>query len=334
MTILKKIKLKIGDNKVRYIYFFDLLICSYRITYKKNKKNIVDFKILPSESSLGVYSKKESSDRAIFYLKVNCNNDFALMCLQNWINIVNYLDADFYIICDKKNLKYKILNRVSFQNENIKFLKSEKNNYLKNIVRCFATPMWENAAYAHLTTFYHSKKLNYKSFWNIDADDTMFLAPPYKIAELLKDVEKCANETDIDNFSLDMHTSKSHNRLWSFGITYTKNDKDWFDIFKKYNSLDWRKDKAFKIDTQFNIDRYFTWLRDHNIANNKIFYIDRCYFIHFGNFLARPNHFGIYYWKNESFTLPILLEAFNNKKYGELPIERTNIKFEMNVTKE
>lgn len=334
MKIIKKVNLKINNQKVRFIYFLDRLICKYKILNTKSKKKIVDLKILPSEESFKLDSRKDDFNKPIFYLKVNCDNDFSLMCLQNWINIVDDFGADFYIICDKTNLKYKILKRISFKSENIKFLKSVKNNYLKNIVKCFATPIWENAAYAHLTTFYHSKNMNYKNFWNIDADDTMFLAPSQKVAELLKKIEEYANKECIDNFSLDMHTSKSRNRLWSFGITYTRNNRNWFEIFDKNNSKEWRKNKAFEIDREFNIDRYFTWLRDTNLANNKIFYIDKCYFIHFGNFLVRPNHFGIYYWENEDFTLPILLNAFNNEKYGKLPIEKTNIKFQIQAEKE
>lgn len=324
MKFFRKIAVKIKGHKkkVKQIYFFDILFFEYQRSGGDRY-----FKFLPS-------SKKEKSyasgtgERRVFYLKINRDNDFALICLQYWIDIINLLDADFYIICDNCKLKYKVLKNVTFKNLNIKFIKS-KNPSLESVVKMMATPMWENAAYAHLTTFYHSKLHGFRDFWNIDADDAMFLASPPKMAEKIQAIEDYAKKNKVDNFSLDMHTSKSRDRYWSFGITYTQNNLDYFELFRKYSSLEWRKHSAFSMDKEFNIDRYFTFLRDKKIANNKIFCLNKCYFIHYGNFLVRRNHFGIYYWEAGKFTLPILLNGFGDKKYGELPIAKSVIEFEL-----
>ena len=301
MKLFEKIKLKISNTKCRQIWFKNILLCEYNIKNKNSKKSF-SLKMFPALTNLKSYSRDLNNQR-IIYLKINRLDMATFDCLQYWINTTNILNADFYIICDNLKLRKEVLKKICFLNKNIKFLKSKKNNYLTNIVKLFATPIWEKAAYAHLTTFWHAQKNGYNSFWNIDADDTMFLIPPKILAKKMVEIENYANKFEIDNFSLDMHTSKSYNRLWSFGVTYTRNEKNYFKIFEKYNSLDWRNEECFKIDKQFNIDRYFTYLRNKNITNNKIFYFDNTYFIHFGHFFIRPDHFGIYYWANNCYKL-------------------------------
>lgn len=324
MKLFEKIKIKLKNEEIGQVWIKNFLLYEYRKKNNNNKKSF-SLKILPKMDHSKQYSVINKDNR-IFYLKISRMADSTFECLQHWINVIDILDAEFYIICDNINLTKEVLKNITFRNRNIKFIKSVKNKYLTKIVKMMATPIWEKAAYAHLTTFWHAQKNGYNSFWNIDADDTMFLIPPKILAKKMVEIENYANKFEIDNFSLDMHTSKSYNRLWSFGVTYTRNEKNYFKIFEKYNSLDWRNEECFKIDKQFNIDRYFTYLRNKNITNNKIFYFDNTYFIHFGHFFIRPDHFGIYYWANNCFELP-MVEIFPNHPMRKMPIEKSNIKF-------
>ena len=53
----------------------------------------------------------------------------------------------------------------------------------KQILRNIVVPFWLNAGAALLTPFLHAKEKGYKTFWNIDADDTVMCADALKCAE-------------------------------------------------------------------------------------------------------------------------------------------------------
>ncbi|MDE6886417.1 MAG: hypothetical protein K2P17_05220 [Helicobacteraceae bacterium] len=275
MRIFRKININTLSGKFRRIYLFDTLV----FEYKKNKQKIFNIELL-YKNNINKQQPKE-----IFYLKFNRFADDAYICLQYWIDVINILGGDFYIICDNKKLEFNILRRITFKDLNIKFIKSIKNDYLSKLVKAFITPKWKNAAYAHLSTYYHAKQNNYKDFFNIDSDDILFLIKPELLAKKLLEIKQYAIGNNIDNFSLDMYLSRFANKPWSFGITYSQMKIDYFDIFEKHNDNSWWEEKYYTIETgkNINLDSYFAYLNDINLMNNKVFYIDDSYFIHYGN---------------------------------------------------
>ena len=157
--------------------------------------------------------------------------------------------------------------------------------------------------------------------FEINADDC---------AKILDDISNYAKNNDIKAFSLDMHTSRTKGKHWSFGITYTDSEFDWFDIFDNNDSTKWRE-KYLSYDYHFNLDWFFTYLRDNNFCNIKTFYIENLFFIHYGDFLSNSIGSGVFHWVNNRIKFPILLEIFGSQKFGDIPINRNCIKFDYNL---
>lgn len=316
--LFEKIKFNIGrTDESRQINLFSFPI----VKYLKSKKNKHDYLLFPC-----INKEHDAKNKEIFYLKVNRNESYSIRCLQHWIDIINEYRADFYIICDNQDLKQRILKQVRFRDKNIKFLKSIKNNKTKKIVSNIATSLWKNATFAHLTPFYHSRINNITKFWNIDADDTMFALYADKVAQIMKEISSYANNNNLNAFSLDMHTSRTHGKHWSFGITYTQNNIDWFQIFMNNKDTSWRK-AYLQYDYNFNLDWFFTYLRDNNLAQNETFYIDNLLFIHFGDFLYNTIGSGASIYSKKKIKYPILYEIFGAETLGLIDINKNIIKF-------
>lgn len=277
--------------------------------------------------------KQIDKTQPVFYLKINRRDDYVFLCFQHWIDTIAEKGADYFIICDNKILEKEICKKIIFHDTNIKFLKSCKNRKQKHIVDKIATKYWIKATYAHLTTFYHAKNNGIASFWNIDADDTLFCMPPEKISNYLKEVEAYADKNDIEAFSLDMHRSRTRGRHWSFGITYTKMDTNWFQIFNENPDVKWHKHYD-NYDYEFNLDWFFTFLKDYKNIKNETFYINNSLFIHWGNFLTNIIGSGIFYWKNNTLKFPIILEVIKDEYFGNIPISKDCIKFESDMNDE
>ena len=158
MKIIEKIKFKVKKKKVREIKLFGISIIRYKLIKYKNRffKNKLFF--------LAINYHKKS--KQVFYLKINRNDDIAYSIFQQWIDIVHYINAEYYILCDKDDIKQQIYKRINFHDYDIKFIKSDY-VCLKNIVKQLTNKIWFNAGCAHLTTFKHSQN-KYNSFWNIN----------------------------------------------------------------------------------------------------------------------------------------------------------------------
>lgn len=320
MKVIKKIKINIQNGKSRMFKFLNIPILQFD-------------KINGSKTNFYIPILKKyniNKNKPIFYLKVNRRLTYTFYCLQQWINVVSELNADFYIICDNEKLKQDIYNRIIFKNTNIKFLKSCKRMYFKKFVKNAAIKKWRNAAYAHLTTYIHSKKHNIKSFWNIDADDTLLLIEPCKLAEILDKISNYANKNNIDNFSLDMWRSQTRGKHWTFGVTYTQNNNNWLNLFKDCQGINWR-DSYKNYNIEYNLDWFFTYLLDYKKINNQTFYIENSSFIHYGEFLVEVIKSGIYKWENGKLYYPLLLEIFKDKELGIIPIADDCIKFDFGI---
>lgn len=305
MRVFEKIKIKLRpESKLSNLHQFRLFgFPVLQLKKINNKKNwSIPF----------LNNKTNSQDKLTVYLKVNREDGFAFLCMQHWLDIIGKLDANIYIICDKKNLELRILRHLAFHDDNFKFLKSSDSNESKEMVKKIFCKRWAKAAFAHLKTFEHSKAINAPYFWNIDADDTMFLTPANNVVEILKEAQNYAIKNDIDAFSFDMWFTRTYRRHWSFGITFTNNKKNWFEIFK--NNLDPSWQNPYKeYATLFNLDWLFTSLRDSKIAKNETFYIDNMQFIHWGDFFTNPILTGYFKWENNKLIFPILHNIYKSE---------------------
>jgi hypothetical protein len=275
---------------------------------------------------------KLTNDKPVFYLKINRNDNYAFLCLQHWLYTIEILDADFYIICDKDKLERQILKRIVFKNGDIKFIKSVEKP-LCNIVKNIATKNWVKAAHAHLTTFWHAKRNNIENFWNIDADDTMFLAKPEIVADILKRAQSYADKNDLNTFSLDMWWSRTAQKHWSFGVTYTRQNVDWFEVFNRNQDTNWQNHYR-EYACEFNVDYFFTYLKDFMKLKIETFYVENCYFVHWGDFLTDVIASSICFWENGKLAFPILLKIYEDTSAGIIPISDDCVKFDLNIKKE
>lgn len=312
MKLFERIEIKLKRGISNQIRFFNFPIVQYDVIKKANKTHR---KIYFPSANL----KAQNTNKPIFYLKINLETQYAFLCLQYWLNIIDILNGDFYIICDKPHLEVEILRNITFRSGRIKFIKSIKKT-LKGVVRNIAMPRWYNAAYAHLTTFYHAKSHNIDSFWNIDADDTMFVAPFEKSAEIMQKVMSYTNSSKEDIISLDMWHSRTKGQHWSFGVTYTRNINKFIDSFNASDKT-WQEEYRVK-DCALNIDWFITYLADKKIIEASTFYVENCYFIHWcrNSFIREIFLSYICYWKENMLNFPIISEVFENNKLGIIPI--------------
>lgn len=265
-----------------------------------------------------------------FYFKINRDAEYTVSCVQGWIDIAHEMGRNFVFVCDNKLLEYKIITKCQFYEENIVFF-SSIGKELNDIVRNLCTGNWSNATHAHLTPFYDAKRLKIARFWNIDADDTTIALSTKRTAELLKNVEKKANEEGIEAFSLDMHNSKSFGVNWTLGVLYINNKSDFCKIFENVTDLSWGDWILEKYDDYLNLDWFITSLQRKSIINIKSFYINDCFFIHWGDFLRNPLNCGVYFWHNKNLYFPLVCLLYGNKAMGKLEI-KNSIEVEFNST--
>lgn len=274
-----------------------------------------------------------TSFESVFYLKINRTDYFSYVCIQHWIDIINELNADFYFVCDKDELKKEVLKRIKFKDSNIKFIKSEKWK-LRNIVKNIASKNWYNATYAQLTTFLHAEKIKVKSFYNIDADDTMFVCEPKKAAQILMEAKKYADKNNIKAFSLDMHVTQFRNRHWSFGITYTNTDFNWMKIFNNNKDTVWQEYFKKNYCNDFNLDWFMTYLKMQYDNKIETFYVENLGFIHWATLLCK--HLGYSVQKTiNGYTHYPLFEYFNtDKELSKVKIPSEVIKLDIGLSEQ
>ncbi|MGN0429845.1 MAG: hypothetical protein ACI4E2_07280 [Acetatifactor sp.] len=270
----------------------------------------------------------------VFYLKLNRLMDYSIRNMQVWINAISlYEDAIVYVLCDNEKLIERICNEVDFHNIEPSFLKSIKRDCDRELIEVISVPRWHNAAYAHLTPFIHAKQNQYRYFWNIDADDTMFALSAERLKESLVNVEKYAEENDIDLFSLDMWRSRSYAMHWSFGITFTNGCVDWFSIMKEYTDYTNGSEYFINGNRPKNIDEYFTYIKaSDKHLRIETFYIENLLFLHYSDdFVMNPITSGIYKWKKGKLTFPIIKNIYGVDSLGEIEIAKDVIQFDFDI---
>lgn len=321
MRLLEKFKIKLVNSKFYKWKFLGFCFLEYE---KSNDSHRIKF-----------YSQKHntSKNKIACYLKVNRLREYTFLCIQHWINIMNEIpNVDFYIVCDNNKLKRLILKNIVFFNSNVNFIKSNV-RVTKKLGDKIAIKKWRKAAYAHLTTYYHAHTNKYDSFWNIDADDTIILLSSQKVANIMSNVAAYSSAHGIDNLSLDMWRSYTGGKHWTFGITYTINKTNWLSLIKKLYTKDWFINyKDYNIE--YNLDWFFTYLKEYKNVKNETFYIDNCSFIHYGAFLADIIKGSLCEWKDNKISYPIIQKIFKDGELGSLPIASDCIKISANIMPE
>ena len=183
-----------------------------------------------------------------------------------------------------------------------------------------------------MTTFYHAKKNNINLFWNVDADDTMFLLNSDISAEILRQAEQYSQKASIDLFSLDMHRSEMHNKHWSFGITYTVNPTKWLNLFDKNKNNDWHKKYCY-YDSNSNLDWYCTYLKDTNCKSQiATFAVNNLMFAHWANINTPFFGYSIYHWMNGSLTWVFLDKFYPESNLSSIPISDEVMMLPVNIS--
>lgn len=316
MILYTNYSLKVNHKKIRQIKLFDIPLLEIESFQNGSVKKHL-WKWFP------LCKKQECTKKPVMYLKINKTDDTSLKCLQQWIDVAYKMENPFYILCDKKELKQKILKNIIFQNKNVYFLQSNRGPLLTRIVKNLVSSFWKKATYAHLTTFFHTARLGIDSFWNIDADDTAFLCQTAEIASILQKAQEYAVSHKLNALSLDMHTSRSLGKHWSFGITYIQNNTNWLYHFSVDTTKKWQTQYT-KYDPNMNLDWFMTHLREKGLKN-EVFYVENLGFIHWGNFITNPINSSIWYYENGKIIYPLLRDLFQNKKLGEVNIWTNSI---------
>lgn len=270
-------------------------------------------------------------DQPVMYFKINRMSDYAKPCVQHWVNIAKEMKADYYFVCDNTQLQYHLLRTVNFPGSDIKFMKSKRKK-LKGICKAFATPRWRNAAYAHVTPFYHAREIGIDRFWAIDADDTMICLQDNRVSEALRMAQKVASQKNLTAFSIDMWRSRTSGRYWTWGVAYITENVDFWNLFSTNKDLQWFAPYQ-DLDVDVTFDWYFTYLCDSGKAKMETFYIDNTYFIHWGSFLRVPHGAHPFCWSEGKVLFPIFKYVYNYERLGTIDIADC-IKLDIGATRD
>lgn len=246
-------------------------------------------------------------EKPAIYLKFNRTTLNSYSCLNYWLEVARLTNYDLFFLCDLEIEKFpRSLLPILLCTE----------PQMRRLLEGKLAKKWVNAGAAHLTTFSHSRSNGFASFWNVDADDTLFLMPPEKLIMGMHKVEEYSESNRVDSFSLDMYqTFQFH---WSFGVTFTRNTVDYLNLIKlidKYevaatypkvnegNPFVRKEDGLLYCLSGFNgnIDWFFTFMRDRNLISAKSFYFNDSCFAHVGVFgydeLGQLVN-GVYQWRD------------------------------------
>ena len=274
------------------------------------------------------------------YLKINRQEKYTYRNLKCWLDILSFFpEYRVYLLCDNQALIEQVKTEIDIEWDKIEVIQSCRDNErLKYIVQNVANEHWQNAGYAHLTTFLHAKENQFDAFWNIDADDTVFCLPAEQTAQILRNVEKYSEADDeFGAIGLDMWVTFTKALHWSLGITYINGNVEWIKIMMDHcQDTKFKENYIKKIQPQ-NVDGYLSYLKDFVMDNGefKTFYVDGLRFIHYADdFFKRPLSSGMFYWKDGYMILPILYYCFDDKVCGKIKIPSEIVRIDMPVSEE
>ena len=257
----------------------------------------------------------------VYYLKVNRMERYSFKNLQYWIDILACIEENpiIYIICDSKDFEAEMYRQIDFKGLSYSVIESiKKGEQIELIANNIANERWMNAAYAHLTTFFHAKDNDFEKFWNIDADDTCFCLTAERTAQLINAAREKADELQYDIFSLDMWYTRRIGQHWTFGVSYTRSTEQWIDHMVKHCM-----DDAYKNQTiwPWNLDGYFSYLKELDELKIETWYCENLKFIHYSDdFFKRLRSSGFYHWKDGRLVFPLIQACIGIDSLGSVPI--------------
>lgn len=324
----------VDGRRLKVIFIFGIPIIQY---VKKDGNRVF------SRTSFFKKRRPENNQR-IFYLKVHRPGLLAFYCIQHWIDTIFRLNGFIYFICDNKEMEESIFSppyQCFFYNENFKFIRSDKRTLTKYLRKLFSDTdkksYWMRIGAAMFTPITHGYKMGYNEVYNIDADDIMLLVRPEKIAKALAMAETYAREKDLDCFNYDMFVSQSFGTHWSFGVVLNRNlgktikaikeNADW-----KHNELIIKKHNIVYADKyNYNVDWFFTFLRDTSRLNFSTFYIENATVIHMPEIIMVPWWAFAITWHNGKITMPVLKYLYKEINFDELPIFKQSVKIDVHI---
>ncbi len=341
MGLFKKVKFSTPGYQIKTIFCLGFLLCQY-IKIKRYNKILDKFKTYYFIRQPFFYKPKQN--QRIFYLKVHRVHRTAIDCIRQWVNIVNKMHAFIYFVCDNPNMKEEIYKNIKLPNKKFKFIKSDRktlrheiNKILHKVERA---KMWKRIAYSLLTPYVHAQKNNIHVSYNIDADDILLCAEPKKVAEAFIEAENYALKNDIDLLNFDMFYSKSYGVHWSFGVVICTNPSNCLNTLK--TNTDWRTNKkliekyniCWLDKFNFNVDWFFTFLRDTNQLNMKTFYIENAVVAHMPDIILEHGWAFMLQWKDNNIHFPILTNFYKRAVWDNVPIPAECIKIDVNLQDE
>ena len=274
----------------------------------------------------------------VFYLKFNQNERVLHQCANIWLEIISEMENPYVcFIVDKDNIIERLKAEVNFRGVPHEFIKSQRDsNELQSVVRVLS-PMWHNAGYAHLTTFWHAREHGYKNFWNLDGDDMVLYATPHKVAQMFYAIKDYAEKNQLDAFGLDTWNTVNPpmSEGWTYGISYISNRINWIDLMM--DSVDGFSKIHKQPDPRWNIDVFTNYLSMiEKVINTKMFYCENLYAVL--NSVASPYLqpcFGsLRYWHKGYLYFPVVINDFKMGEAGVLQIPEALVKIDVGITPE
>ena len=296
IIVVRRMIWRIGDSGWVRVHlmngssFWMIRLCGWTLLKEKGSKDISQF--------------IDKSPTSVLYFQINRESTYSLDCIQLWLYVAAQLEAEYWFLCDNYRLAHKMLRLCRFPNDNIRFIRS-KNLSIRKKARLICSQNAIPVTNAQMTPFYHAKENGITKFWKIDADDTMFLIAPEKVAQMIRKVETMSENKGMGAVSYDMWFSHMHGRHWSFGVTYISGKVDFTAIFRDLNNRAWMK-KLQKYTDWYNLDWYFTYLKRVQKVPLGTFYLENCIFVHFGDLLKNPYGSWVSIFSEGKLRYPIL----------------------------
>lgn len=232
-----------------------------------------------------ISEKVQSAAPRPFYLKYNSRRySCGLFCLSYWMEVARCCKAPIFIVCDDPECKAQIRSHVLTRRSDARLITSNRSRYADLIGSNFEG-RWVNTAHALLTPLLDAKSRGFNEYWNIDADDLLYFAPPEDTALYLEQIAAHAVSAHIDMFSQDIVTSRYPGHRWSFGVTYVQTHDRYADLDVLMDQLSappWQEARRDPAQPTYNLDRFFSHLSlAQGLYSFRNFNINRLYHAHY-----------------------------------------------------
>ncbi len=304
ITIFEKIKISRHNKVTKYFYF---------LPKYKPKKN-----------------------QRIFYLKVHKVHMTSYECIKQWVDIANKMNAFIYFVCDNPEMKSGIFTNVIFKKRNFDFIKSDRKTlkeYFKKVLIA-ETKKWERVGFSILTPFTHASKYKHDITYNIDADDIMILNNTEQTAQALYKAEKYALDNNYDVINFDLYVSKTFGVHWTFGIVICLNPDNCIEAIKNNCQSEKYYKDYYLNKIGYNIDWFFSFLRDENILKIGTFYIENAMAVHMPDIMLRPSWAILMQFKNGYIHYPILETIYKETAFNKKKIIPSAIKISADINED